>query len=76
MTELSTLMETHSNHNSKLREENTELAKKMTTLLGHYEDREKNVGGRTEEYALRLKLYEAQLAKAKIEKAGELMSGN
>lgn len=71
MTELTTLMETHVDHNSRLREENNKMAAQMTILLSQYEEKEGGSNAKTQERILELKLLEAQLAKAKIEKAGK-----
>jgi len=69
MQELTTLMETHVDHNSRLREENNKMASQMTMLLSQYEEKEGGSNAKTQERILELKLLEAQLAKAKIEKA-------
>ena len=71
MQELTTLMETHVDHNSRLREENNKMASQMTVLLSQYEEKEGGSNAKTQERILELKLLEAQLAKAKIEKAGK-----
>ena len=71
MQELTTLMETHVDHNSRLREENNKMASQMTILLSQYEEKEGGSNAKTQERILELKLLEAQLAKAKIEKAGK-----
>ena len=71
MQELTTLMETHVDHNSRLREENNKMASQMTMLLSQYEEKEGGSNAKTQERILELKLLEAQLAKAKIEKAGK-----
>ena len=71
MQELTTLMETHVDHNSRLREENNKMASQMTMLLSQYEEKEGGSNAKTQERILELKLLEAQLAKAKIEKVGE-----
>ena len=76
MEELTKLMETHADHNSKLRQENGALANKLTVLLEQYEEREKTIGNKTHELQLQLKLVEAQFAKAKIEKAGREKSSS
>ena len=64
-------METHVEHNSRLREENNKMASQMTILLGQYEEKEGGTNAKTQERILEIKLLEAQLAKAKIEKAGK-----
>jgi len=69
MVELTTLMETHVDHNSRLREENNKMASQMTILLAQYEEQEGGSNAKTQERILELKLYEAKLAKAQIEKA-------
>ena len=71
MQELTTLMETHVDHNSRLREENNKMASQMTILLSQYEAKEGGSNAKTQERILELKLLEAQLAKAKIERAGK-----
>lgn len=45
------------------------MADKVTELLGQFEAREKKLEGLREEYNLQIQLYEAKLAKAKIERA-------
>ena len=67
-------METHVDHNSRLREENNKMASQMTILLSQYEEKEGGSNAKTQERILELKLLEAQLAKAKIEKAGKSTS--
>ena len=75
MQELTTLMETHVDHNSRLREENNKMASQMTILLAQYEEKEGGSNAKTQERILELKLYEAKLAKAQIEKAGKYSRG-
>ena len=50
-------------------EENIELGRQLTALLDQCEEREKQFAMKAEEQRLQAKLHEAQLAKAKIEKA-------
>ncbi len=69
MGELSTLMQGSSGCNTKLREENMEMAKKLGTLLKQMEEKEKRMQGHMTEHQLQMQLYEAQLAKAKIQRA-------
>lgn len=69
MAELTKLIEEHSKHNTSLREENTTMAKRLEELLMEYEKRETKISSIKEEFELKSQLYEAQLAKAKIEKA-------
>ena len=47
------------------------LAHFFYLLITQYEQKEEGAGARSQERVLELKLLEAQLAKAKIEKAGE-----
>jgi len=69
MGELTKLIETHSSHNSSLKEENLLMANKLEELLREYEQRENKIANISEEFHLKTQLFEAQLAKAKIEKA-------
>lgn len=47
------------------------MAYSLKLLITQYEQKEDGAGARSQERVLELKLLEAQLAKAKIEKAGE-----
>jgi len=69
MNELTKLIEVHSKHNTSLREENKMMAKKLEELLAEFESRENKIHMISEEFSLKSKLYEAQVAKAKVEKA-------
>lgn len=69
MNELSTLLETHTGQNSRLRDENVSMAEKLTTLCEDSEKREGQVQARLKEYELQVKLLEAQVMKAQLEKA-------
>merc|ERR1719492_43778 len=69
MNELTKLIESHSAHNTSLRTENAEMTRQMEALLKEYENREGKISSISEEFRLKSQLYEAQLAKAKIEKA-------
>ena len=68
ITELSTLVEKHNMHNKNLQEENLSLAVKLKELLESHEKREDKIAGLRNEYSLQLQLFEAQIAKAKLEK--------
>lgn len=69
MGELTKLIETHSSHNKALREENISMASKLQELLRDFDGRDSKVKYIAEEFRLKSDLYEAQLAKAKVEKA-------
>jgi len=69
MNELTKLIEVHSKHNTSLREENKMMATKLEELLAEFESRENKIHMISEEFSLKSKLYEAQVAKAKVEKA-------
>jgi len=69
MDELSTLLETHTDQNSRLRDENTNMAEKLTTLCEESEKRDNQVQSRLTEYGLQVKLLEHQVTKANLEKA-------
>jgi len=69
MAELTKLIETHSSHNTQLREENVSMAAKLQELLKDFDGRDSKVKMITEEFRLKSELYEAQIAKSKIEKA-------
>ena len=68
ITELSTLVEKHNMHNKNLQDENKALAEKLKELLESHEKREDKIAGLRNEFGLQLQLFEAQLAKAKLEK--------
>merc|ERR1712025_204930 len=69
MTELSTLLETHSGQNSKLKDQNGEMSEQITNLLKETTKREGQIERMQTEFQLQLKLLEHQVAKAQIEKA-------
>jgi len=69
MAELTKLIETHSSHNTQLREENISMATKLQELLKDFDGRDSKVKTIAEEFRLKSNLYEAQIAKAKVEKA-------
>jgi len=69
MTELSTLLETHSGQNSKLKDQNGEMSEQITNLLKETTKRESQIERMQTEFQLQLKLLEHQVAKAQIEKA-------
>lgn len=69
MAELTKLIETHSSHNTALRKENVEMAGKLQELLEEFKEREGKVEMISEEFRLKTQLYEAKIAKAKVEKA-------
>lgn len=69
MAELTKLIETHSSHNTALREENISMAEKLQELLKDFDGRDGKVKMIAEEFRLKSELYEAQIAKSKIEKA-------
>merc|ERR1739844_705543 len=69
MAELPKLIETHSSHNTALREENISMAAKLQELLKDFDGRDSKVKMLAEEFRLKSDLYEAQIAKAKVEKA-------
>jgi len=69
MDELSTLLETHTGQNSRLRDENINMADKLTQLCHESEKRDNQVQGRLKEYDLQVKLLEHQVTKAHLEKA-------
>lgn len=69
MTELSTLLETHSGQNSKLKDQNGEMSEQITNLLKETSKRESQIERMQTEFQLQLKLLEHQVAKAQIEKA-------
>ena len=69
MDELSGLLETQSGQNSKLLTDNSNLGEQMTRLIGETQKREEQFERIQTEYGLQIKLYEAQLKKAQLEKA-------
>jgi chromosome segregation ATPase len=69
MNELSTLLETHTGQNSRLRDENVNMSDKLMQLCQDSEKRENQVQGRLTEYGLQIKLLEHQVMKAQLEKA-------
>jgi len=69
MTELSTLLETHTGQNSKLRDQNGAMSEQMTALVVETEKRESQIQRMQTEFQLQLKLLEHQVTKAQIEKA-------
>merc|ERR1712038_626802 len=69
MDELSGLLETQSGQNSKLLTDNSNLGEQMTRLIGETQKREEQFVRIQTEYGLQIKLYEAQLKKAQLEKA-------
>lgn len=69
MDELSGLLETQSGQNSKLLTDNTNLGEKLSTLIGETQKREDQFVRIQTEYGLQIKLFEAQLKKAQLEKA-------
>ena len=69
MEELSGLLETQSGQNSKLLTDNTNLGEQMSKLIGETQKREEQFVRIQTEYGLQIKLFEAQLKKAQLEKA-------
>lgn len=69
MDELSGLLETQSGQNSKLLTDNTNLGEQMSKLIGETQKREDQFIRIQTEYGLQIKLFEAQLKKAQLEKA-------
>jgi len=69
MSELSTLLDTHSNQNSQMRTENSEMSGQMVELISETEKREEQITRLQTEFSLQIKLLQAQVNKAKIEKA-------
>ena len=69
ISELSVLVEKHSTHNRSLQEENQSLAIKLKELLQAHEEREDKIERVRTEFGLQMQLFEAQIAKAKLEKA-------
>ena len=69
MTELSSLLETHTGQNSRLRDQNGEMSEQMTSLLKETTKREGQIERMQTEFQLQMKLLEHQVTKAHIEKA-------
>ena len=69
ISDLSVLVEKHNMHNKSLQEENMALAVKLKDLLQTHEKREDKITQLKTEFGLQLQLFEAQIAKAKIEKS-------
>ena len=69
ISELSVLVEKHNKHNKSLQEENQALAIKLKDLLQNHEQRENKIEQVRTEFGLQTKLFEAQIAKAKLEKS-------
>merc|ERR1712032_414127 len=69
MTDLSNLLETHTAQNSRLRDQNAQMASKMGELVGETEKRDEMVKGLHEEAQLQIVLLQHQVQKAQIEKA-------
>jgi len=69
MTDLSTLLETHTGQNTRLRDENIGMAEKLNILVQETAKREKQIESKNTEYQLQIQLLEHQVQKANIEKA-------
>jgi len=69
MTELSSLLETHTEQNNRLREQNTGMAEKMGQLIGDAEKRDEFITKCQTEAQLQITLLQHQVQKAQIEKA-------
>merc|ERR1712001_261213 len=69
MTDLSNLLETHTAQNSRLRDQNAQMASKMGELVGETEKRDQMVQSLHEEAQLQIVLLQHQVQKAQIEKA-------
>merc|ERR1711953_589039 len=69
MDELSGLLETQSGQNSKLLTDNTNLDEQMAKLISETQKREDQFVRIQTEYGLQIKLFEAQVKKAQLEKA-------
>ena len=61
MTDLSNLLETHTAQNSRLREQNAQMASKMGELVGETEERDKMVQNLHEEAQLQIVLLQHQV---------------
>ena len=68
ISELSVLVEKHNMHNRNLQDENKALGEQLKELLGSHEKREDKIEQLRHEFSLQIQLFEAQLAKAKLEK--------
>jgi len=68
ITDLSGLVEKHNGHNKSLQQENQALAGKLRELLETHEKREEKIEHLRTEFSLQAQLFEAQIAKAKLEK--------
>ena len=69
ITDLSALVEKHNMHNKSLQDENKALGEKLKELLQTHEKREDKIEKLRTEFGLQLQLFEAQIAKAKLEKS-------
>jgi len=69
MGEITELLETHTNQNSRLRDENSGMAASMKTMCEESEKREKQIEHRMKDYQLQIQLLEHQVTKAQLEKA-------
>jgi len=69
MTELSSLLETHTAQNSKLRDQNTGMGEQMKKLINESEKRDEYVKRVSTEAQLQITLLQHQVQKAQIEKA-------
>jgi len=69
MTQISTLLETHTGQNSQLKDQNGEMSEQITNLLKETAKRETQIERMQTEFQLQLKLLEHQVTKAQIEKA-------
>ena len=69
ITDLSALVEKHNTHNKNLQDENRALADKLKELLQTHEKREDKIEQLRTEFGLQMQLFEAQIAKAKLEKS-------
>lgn len=69
MTDLSNLLETHTEQNTRLRDQNTDMAQRMGELIGESEKRDKYITQSQTEAKLHITLLEHQVQKANIEKA-------
>ncbi|XP_046398645.1 alpha-taxilin [Ischnura elegans] len=71
LNEITTLMQQNVEKNSKLKEENVEMAQRFGKLLEQYEIREQQVEKLVEQIHIETELGEARIAKAKMEMASE-----
>merc|ERR1719234_759631 len=74
MTDLSNLLETHTAQNSRLRDQNAQMASKMGVLVGETEKRDEMVKGLHEEAQLQIVLLQHQVQKAQIDKLTKSMT--